>query len=258
MHAGLKDNIVEWLREMVAISGARGLVVGMSGGIDSSLTAVIAKEAFPSDSLGLILPCHSVAEDRRLALMVAEKFGIRARVIELDAIYDGLLGAVRLPAEAAVSARLAEANLKPRLRMAVFYYHANSLKYLVCGTANKSEMMLGYFTKHGDDSVDLMPLGGLLKEEVRKLADEAGLPREIIDRPPTAGLWEGQTDERELGLSYEKIDEYLRGMMAGRRREVNRSEAERIIGYISQSTHKREKPPVFVPGGHVLSQGRNG
>ena len=252
----MRRNMVDWIREIAAIAGARGLVVGMSGGIDSSLTAVLAHEAFPNSSLGLVIPCHSAEEDRRLALQVAEQFGIPTRVVEIDGIFDRLLEAVKLPADETGPARMAEANLKPRLRMAVFYYHANSLNYLVCGTSNKSEMMLGYFTKNGDNAVDLMPLGGLLKGEIRKLAAEVGLPREVIDRPPTAGLWEGQTDERELGVTYEMIDEYLRGMIHGRKREISRQEADRILGYITGSSHKRERPPVFVPGGHILLEGK--
>jgi len=255
MYARLRRNMVDWIREIAAIAGARGLVVGMSGGIDSSLTAVLAREAFPESTLGLVIPCHSAEVDRRLALEVAEQFGIPTRVIDIGSIFDLLLKTVGQPQEGAEPVRMAEANLKPRLRMAVLYYHANTLNYLVCGTANKSEMMLGYFTKNGDNAVDLMPLGALLKDEIRKLAEEVGLPREVIDRPPTAGLWEGQTDERELGVSYEMIDDYLRGMVHGRKRIISRSEADRILDYITRSSHKRERPPVFVPGGHILLGG---
>ncbi len=255
MYERLRSDMVGWIRETVAVAGARGVVVGMSGGIDSSLTAAIAHEAFPKSTLGLILPCHSAEVDARLAGAVAEKFGIPSRTIPIDAVYDRMLETVALPGDDPRARRMAEANLKPRLRMTVLYYHANMLGYLVCGTANKSEMMLGYFTKNGDNGVDLMPLGGLLKDEIRALAREVGLPREVIDRPPTAGLWEGQTDENELGVSYDMIDDYLRGLIHGRKKPIGKSEAERILNYIAGSNHKRERPPVFTPGAYMIPAG---
>jgi NAD+ synthase len=163
---------------------------------------------------------------------------VPVRVMDLAPAYDALLSALGSPARDEERLRLARANLKPRLRMAALYYHANALNYLVVGTGNRSELELGYFTKYGDGGVDLLPLGGLVKGQVRELARFLGVPEPIVTRPPTAGLWEGQTDEGELGLTYEQIDRYLTGGPVPE--EVRR----RIEALGRASAHKRALPPV--------------
>ncbi len=133
-----------------------------------------------------------------------------------------------------------EANVKPRLRMSALYFIANSLNYLVVGTGNRSELTLGYFTKYGDGGVDLLPIGGLLKSEVRALGRELGVPDRVIDKPPTAGLWVGQTDEAEMGFSYDTLEAYVtKGPSA-----VDKAVAERIERLRKVSDHKRALPPV--------------
>ncbi len=244
----LASQIEGWLRQQVESAGAKGLVLGLSGGIDSALTAVLAKHAFPENSLGLIMPCHSVEKDEVLALKVAEKLKLKTSKIALCPIFDQLLDLLGSATADANCRKLAAANVKARMRMVTLYYHANLMNYLVCGTSNKSEVMLGYFTKYGDNGVDLMPLGGLLKGEVRELSVELDVPQEIIDRPPTGGLWEGQTDEREMGVSYDKIDEYLSSLTSGRRKGLEKREVDRIMDLMTRSNHKREKPPIFMPG----------
>jgi len=244
----LEQAIVKWLRQQVEGAGAKGLVLGLSGGIDSALAAGLAKRAFPENSLGLIMPCHSAAEDEKLALMVAEQFEFKTSKIALCPVFDQLLDLLGSAAADPNCRKLAEANLKARMRMATLYYHANLMNYLVCGTSTTSEVMLGYFTKYGDNGVDLMPLGGLLKGEVRALSAAMGVPQEIIDRPPTGGLWKGQTDEREMGVSYAKIDEYLSSLTSGRRKGLAKREEDRIMELMTKSNHKREKPPVFTQG----------
>jgi NAD+ synthase len=129
--------------------------------------------------------------------------------VVLDSIFDTLLKL--LPDDSADSEanRLAKANLKVRLRMLTLYYFSNQLKYIVVGSSNRSELTIGYFTKYGDGGVDIMPLGNQVKREVRELASFLGVPPEVINKPPSAGLWPGQTDEGDLGFSYEELDSYL-------------------------------------------------
>ena len=134
-----------------------------------------------------------------------------------------------------VSARLPLANLKPRLRMSTLYFIANSLNYLVVGTGNRSELTIGYFTKHGDGAADLLPLGRLLKSEVRELAIELEIPQSIIDKAPSAGLWAGQTDEDEMGFAYSDLERYLKGGPEG----VAPALAMRIERLVRTTEHKR-------------------
>jgi NAD+ synthase len=235
------ERIVEWLRERVSAAGARGLVVGLSGGVDSSLTAALCKRAFPDDSLGVILGCHSLPQDAEHARLAARSIGLPFVEVPLEPVYDAFLAQLGAGAAGAASPegdRLARANLKPRLRMAALYFHANLRGYLVAGTGNRSELELGYFTKYGDGGVDLLPLGGLVKSEVRALAREVGVPQPIIDKPPSAGLWEGQTDEGEMGLAYEDVDRYI---LEG---EATPAVRARIEALHAASAHKRGLPPV--------------
>ena len=234
----LADKLVFWLRERVAEAKARGVVMGMSGGLDSSVVAVLCRLAFPDNALGVLLPCHSNPSDMEHAYMVAHKFKISTRSINLDSVFDALSGV--LPGEGLdpTTRKRAEANLKPRLRMVPLYYLANQLGYLVVGSSNKSELTVGYFTKYGDGGSDILPLGNLVKGQVRKLAHHLGIPDEIIDKPPSAGLWEGQTDEQEMGITYEQLDRYLTTGEAGD--EIRKT----IEGMIATSSHKRKMPPI--------------
>jgi NAD+ synthase len=136
---------------------------------------------------------------------------------------------------------LAIANLKPRLRMLTLYYFANKLNYLVVGTGNKSELTMGYFTKYGDGGVDILPLGDLLKSEVKQLAVELNVPHEIINKAPSAGLWAGQTDEGEMGITYAELDKILSGDLAG----IGKNKIELVNKRKTQSHHKRNLPEIF-------------
>ena len=133
---------------------------------------------------------------------------------------------------------MAEANLKPRIRMATLYYFANQLHYLVVGSGNKCELAVGYFAKYGDGGVDILPLGNLVKSQVRELAHYLGIPEEVVDKPPSAGLWEGQTDEQEMGLTYEELDRYF---TTG---EATEEVRKRIEEKIALNAHKRVMPPI--------------
>ena len=234
----LVDKLVLWIKDRVEAAGCKGAVLGMSGGIDSAVVAVLCQRAFPQNTLGVNLPCYSNPEDEKHVRLVAEKFSIPYKVIELDGIYDSLLKILPQDKVEAGTDHLAKSNLKVRLRMVTLYYHANRLKYMVVGSGNRSELSVGYFTKWGDGGVDILPIGNLVKEQVVELAVYLGIPKEIIEKPPSAGLWQGQTDEGEMGLTYKELDTYL---------TIGRADAKvksKIETMMARSQHKRVLPPV--------------
>lgn len=213
----------------------------MSGGLDSSVVAALCRKALGDAVRGLILPCHSDPQDEAHALLLSGEIDISTETIDLGPVFDLLVGI--LPA----GGQLSVANLKPRLRMMVLYYFANEFGYLVVGSGNKSELLTGYFTKHGDGGADLLPLGGLLKTEVRELARALDIPREIIDKPPSAGLWEGQTDEGELGISYEELDAALVALQGSQAASASDEVTERVRHMVSRTYHKRSPIPIYTP-----------
>jgi NAD+ synthase len=243
--------IAMWMRSQLSAAGARGFVVGLSGGIDSAVVSRLAQMAAPGAVTAVLLPCHSDPRDERDAASVAAHFSIPAVRIDLGPAYDLLAAAaqsaLRLVPDQARPAAVADparnvplANIKPRLRMTALYFLANSSNYLVAGTGNRSELAIGYFTKYGDGGVDLLPLGGLLKREVREMAKELGVPAPIIDRLPSAGLWAGQVDEDEMGFTYAELERYLdEGPQA-----VSPALAMRIERLARSSDHKRAMPPI--------------
>ena len=244
------NEIVTWLRQQATAASARGFVVGLSGGIDSAVVARLCQLAAPGQMAAVILPCRSDPQDEADAGIVADTFGIPAIRIDLEPAYDALvseasLGLAALPSEVRpptdeAAARVAHGNVRPRLRMTALYYLANSLNYLVAGTGNRSELMIGYFTKHGDGGVDVLPIGHLLKSQVRSLAKDLGIPPSIIDKTPSAGLWLGQTDEAEMGFSYADLERYLTNGPEG----VSPALALRLERMIRATEHKRTLPPT--------------
>ncbi len=234
----LADKLISWIKERVSAANLRGIVVGMSGGVDSSVLAVLCHRACPQNMIGLILPCHSNGQDEQHARAVADRFSIPIKTVVLDAIFDSLLKALPGESDTHASGRPAKANLKPRLRMLTLYYHANQLNYMVVGSGNRSELSAGYFTKYGDGGVDILPLGNLIKAQVVELAGFLDIPQAIIDKPPSAGLWQGQTDEEEMGLSYEELDRYL---LTGKAEDNIRQKIESMI---EAHKHKRQLPPL--------------
>lgn len=248
------DAIVEWLRQRLNQSGARGFVVGLSGGVDSAVVARLCQAAAPATVVGLLMPCHSDPRDEQDAQLVADHFRIPTLRLDLGPTFDRLTTAVRdamlsLPAEqfpgaddatADLKAKLPLANVKPRLRMTTLYFVANTLNYLVAGTGNLSELSIGYFTKYGDGGVDLLPIGEMQKSEVRTAARDLGVPDAVIDKPPSAGLWLGQTDEAEMGFSYAELENYLTD---GAER-VSPALAMRIERLMRTSEHKRTMAPT--------------
>jgi NAD+ synthase len=248
------QEIVGWLRQRVAASGARGLVVGLSGGIDSAVVIRLCQMATPDNVVGLLMPCHSDPQDETDAMLVASHFGIPTVRVDLEPAYDLLMADLvsamtALPASVVpapgrdqvdLKAQMPVANVKPRLRMTSLYYVANSLNYLVAGTGNRSELTIGYFTKYGDGGVDLLPIGRLLKSEVRAMARELDIPEAVIDKTPSAGLWLGQTDEAEMGFTYADLENYLTTGPD----VVSPALALRIERLVRQSEHKRALAPT--------------
>ncbi len=231
--------IVQWLQEQVYASGGKGGVFGLSGGLDSAVVAGLCKKAFGTYCLGVIMPCLSQEMDTQHALEAANSFALPYQIVNLDNTYYALLSALNVELAEHSPNELALANIKPRLRMTVLYYYAAVKGYRVMGTGNKSEIYIGYFTKHGDGAADLEPLGDLTKSEVKELGAYLGVPRIIIEKKPTAGLWEGQTDEGEMGFSYEQLDRYLKGQ------PLEEEIREKIVSLHDQSEHKRLLPPIF-------------
>jgi NAD+ synthase len=235
----MKKKIIFWIRKQLKDSGAKGIVMGLSGGVDSSVVAALAKQTVGKKRLlALILPCRSQKQDLKDAKSIAKKLGIETKTLDLSDLYDNLIRI--LPG----AASLAKANLKPRLRMLILYYFANKLNYLVCGTGNKSEIKVGYFTKFGDGAADILPIGDLLKKEVRKLAKELGITEQVITKPPTAGLWPGQTDEGEIGITYPELDDILERLENRRRQVLPKKKVDKVREMIKRSEHKRQGPKI--------------
>ncbi|MCD6492766.1 MAG: NAD+ synthase [Archaeoglobaceae archaeon] len=233
------EEICKFIKEYVDKSNANGVIIGLSGGIDSSTVAFLCKRALGEKKvLGLIMPEKGVTreEDVEDALSIAEMLGIEFKIIEINEILDAL------KRKLGEGNKIAEANLKPRIRMTINYYFANNMNRLVAGTGNKSELMIGYFTKYGDGGVDFLPIGDLYKTEVFKLAEYIGVPERIIKKKPTAGLWVNQTDEDEIGMSYEELDEILKAIEKGQRRCDDKFKRVEVL--VKNSKHKREMPPI--------------
>lgn len=230
------DDISIWLRERVKEANAKGLVFGLSGGIDSAVVAGISKIAFPETSLGLIMPCHSHEGDERDAKLIADSLELGIEKVDLSPTYEIFLTSI----DRRLENKLALSNIKPRLRMTTLYYYAQLNNYLVVGCSNKSELYTGYFTKHGDSGSDLIPLGDFLKEEVYEIARCLKLPSQIIEKKPSAGLWDNQTDEEEMGFTYDILDTYIRTKRA------DEEDALRIKRLNEISEHKRRFPPIYL------------
>jgi NAD+ synthase len=235
----IEKKITHWLQEYLSKSGCAGFVVALSGGIDSSVTAVLCRQVTES-TLALILPCGPMlTEDITDATNLAKTFNIEYRTYDLTPAYDAVVSALHLDQDPVNKIPLA--NIKARLRMVTLYYEANELNRLVVGTGNRAELALGFFTKYGDGGVDLLPLGNLLKREVRELGAHLGISQSIITKTPSPGLWPGQTDEGELGASYDQLDDLVLGRTS---HGLTKAEVERLQQRITKNLHKRKLPPI--------------
>jgi NAD+ synthase len=248
-----REHVGGFVQEQVAAAGADGAVIGLSGGIDSTVNAHLAVEALGADAVrGLVLPgTVSVDENMSDAELVAEELGIAYDVVPIGGMVDAVLDGFPEVADD----KVAVGNARARVRAVCGYLVANHDELLVLGTGNRSEALVGYFTKYGDGAVDCHPLGNLYKVQVRQLARDLGVPEAIVEKPPTAGLWAGQTDEEELGLSYEELDPILALHVDGplsaeataREFDVDRETVDRVRELHARSEHKRAVPPAPEP-----------
>ena len=242
------DRIVNFIRDYVKSSKVEGVVVGISGGVDSATTAFLCVRAIGNERvLGLIMPEKGVTreEDIEDALEVCRILRIKYKYVEINPMVEAFLNNLEDGTD------IAKANVRPRIRMIINYFYANSLNYLVAGTGNKSELMTGYYTKYGDGGVDFLPIGDLYKTEVWELAKFLGVPERIVKKTPSAGLWVGQTDEGEMGITYVKLDTILKALEMGYKPEeipkmfdVSEDEVRRVLEMVERSRHKREMPPI--------------
>lgn len=248
--AAAKKKIVSFIRNRGEEAGVDGAVLGLSGGVDSAVTAYLTVEALGSRHVtALILPDFRVTPEADVsdAKQVAEELGIETRVTDIAPIHRTFMKGLE-------QNRLAEGNLRARIRMALLYFYANSANRLVVGTGDRSEALLGYFTKYGDGGVDILPIGDLYKTEVRKMGEILGIGRKIISKRSSPRLWPGQTAEDELGMNYEVIDGVLRLLVdqkSGARATAAklRIKADRVRGLaarLERTAHKRQMPEVCL------------
>jgi len=240
----IKDFLVNYLSN----SKCKSVVIGLSGGIDSAVTAVICKEAIGKNNvLCLFLPDKTTSKlDIDHHNLLVDRFNLKSKTIEISDLVKNIEKICVIKPD-----KYCLANVKARLRMNLLYEYANSTSSLVCGTSNKSELLTGYFTKYGDGGVDIFPIGDLYKTQVWELAKYLKIPKAIITKSPTAGLWHGQTDEKELKLSYKQLDIILFGLERkidykdiSRIAKVKNSDIERIKNMRINSQHKRKTPLV--------------
>jgi NAD+ synthase len=241
---------VNFLKEYVEKAKAKGLLIAISGGIDSAVTAGLCKRATDEltqehgeeyMTLGVFQPYgaqsdieHSYAVAKAFELKYTAETNIQTPVDDIAAEVDKSFAAMNISRTMTPQGK---GNVKARTRMVVQYAMANELNLLVVGTDHASEAITGFYTKWGDGAVDITPLSSLNKRQVRQLASYLGVPQEILDKAPTAGLWEGQTDEKELGISYEDNSDYLEG------KEVDPAVRERLESYYKKTAHKRNAIP---------------
>jgi NAD+ synthase len=249
-----RREIISFIREEVANAGAQGGVVGISGGIDSALTATLAKEALGDNLLALIMPERGVTSDAdvRDAKELASRLEIPYHVVEISPAVAEVMRSFPFDAFPEEQQKLAVANIKPRLRMINLYLAANLKNLLVIGTGNKTELLLGYFTKYGDGGVDLLPIADLYKTQVRALARHVGVPEKIIHKTPSAGLWRGQADEAELGMSYSELDRILYALydeelspsQAAEKLNISVEKVRAVEARVKANEHKRRMPRI--------------
>lgn len=198
------EELVKWLQNSVKEANCKGVVYGLSGGVDSAVVAGLCKLAFGDNALAVMMPINSLKSDETDARLVVDKFSLNVEKVDLSNTFSEMKNVFEKGDNS-----MAYANIKPRLRMTTLYYYAQLKGYLVIGTSNKSEFTVGYFTKYGDSGSDLMPLVDFTKKEIYELAKYLEIPDKIIQKPPSAGLFENQTDEDEMGFSYDDLEKYI-------------------------------------------------
>lgn len=240
--------IEAFIRSKTEEANASGAVIGISGGLDSALVTMLCVRALGKERvLGVMMPEKgSSPQDLEHGLLVARRAGIEHMVVDITEPVKSFLDAMPKFAD-----RMSAANVKARCRMIVLYMISNSTRRLVMGCGNKTELMVGYFTKFGDGGADYMPVGDLYKTQVRELARRVGVDEKILQKAPSAGLWEGQTDEGEMGIAYDLLDQILCGLESGLAPERIADEAgcelskvKDVEDKVGATAHKRRLPQV--------------
>lgn len=243
-----REIIKGFIRGMVAGSKTEGVVLGISGGLDSAVLAHLCVEALGNEKVyGLILPDSRVTptQDIEDALDIASELAIKYWYRDISPIIDSFASSeFFVPGH-----KLALGNLRARVRMSLLYYVANSRNLLVAGSSDRSELLIGYFTKYGDGGADFLPLGDLYKTQVKWMAENLGVKERVIKKPSSPALWEGQTAEGELGIPYERIDLILHALFDLRMdpselREKFGADVDRVLEMHARSAHKRATPPI--------------
>ena len=236
------ENAIKWIKGYVENSGAKGVVVGNSGGKDSAVVIAMATKALGCDRvLAVSMPCYSLDSDVEDAELVASTFGVKMLNIDLNNTFDVYEKMINSVLNSELTMELndeSKVNSKPRLRMTTLYSIAQTMNYLVIGTGNLCEIMVGYTTKWGDNSCDFNPIGNFTVEEVLEIGKYLGVPENILLKSPADGLG-FQTDEEKMGIKYKQISEMIE---TGNTDEIAK---ERIINMYNKSKHKRTLPPIY-------------
>jgi len=244
----MKQKIINFIKETIENAKAKGVVIGLSGGVDSTTVLYLCVKVLGRDKVfGVMMPSIiNEREDTEDAINVCKELGVKYKIIKIDSILKAFEKSLDL------NNILVKGNLMARIRMCILYYFANKEKFLVVGTGNKSEYLQGYFTLHGDAACDLMPLGDLYKTEVKKLAKQLKVSKNIIEKTPTAGLWRGQTDEKELGVKYKDLDKVLflifdkklTPVQTAKKLNLEISLVKKIHQRLNNTQYKRQMPPI--------------
>jgi NAD+ synthase len=253
----ISEYIIRRISEYISESGKNGGIIGLSGGIDSSVTTVLLSKATQNYFI-LLMPSSSTPQkDMEDAKKIINMIGAnnKYKIINIDPILESFKNEIK------TNDKLVLGNIKARIRMVILYAYAQIMNYLVIGTGDKSELLLGYFTKYGDGGVDILPIGDLYKTQVRELGRYLGLPEDIVTKPSSPALWEGQTAEGELGVSYDIIDAvlYLRveKMMdinsIAKELQIDAEIVSKIDRMIKTSQHKRLPPEIFRLSGRAIN-----
>ena len=243
-YAGITKDIEEFLKDQINISNSEGLVLGLSGGIDSAVIATLCSRVFKEKTLALIMPDSEISPNSETedALKLVDKLGIEYKLIDINPI-------IKEYSKYLEPNDWAEGNLRARVRTNILYYYANSKNYLVLGSSDKSEWLIGYFTKFGDGASDLVPIISLYKLQVRGIAEYLGVPQEIISKKSSPHLWKEHLAEKEIGISYEEVDSILYCMFEknmsvediATKCNIEKEDVERILKLNKNSEHKRKE-----------------
>ena len=245
-YAKIQCDIESFLRESISNAGADGLVFGLSGGIDSAVVAHICAKSFKEKSLALLMPDSKVSpkEETEDALQIVDKLGLDYKLIDINQIHSQFASVLE-PEEKSLG------NIRARIRATLLYYHANLKNYLVIGSSDRSEQLIGYFTKFGDGSADVLPIASLYKTQIRLLAKHLSVKESIIQKKSSPHLWKGHIAEDEIGASYEEIDSILYCMTdknmslddIQKTTQIDKGKIEKIHQLYKKSEHKRIMPP---------------